>query len=147
MTGSHHAGGRPSTRRVRAAALWGGLLCLALPGVAAFAAHHEGEHEEARAGATEVVQVVSTNVQGKNVFIPSTIVVEAGQPTTLSIFNTTEIPHGFRIEGLDLEFVLPSQEEFEVKVPALEGGRIYKIRCQLHAAHRSATLVVMGSSR
>ncbi len=90
-----------------------------------------------------VIQVVSTNVQGKNVYIPSTIVVTAGKEHTLSLFNTTDTPHGFRIDGLDIEAILPVQEEFELKLPALEGGKLYRIRCQLHPAHRTATLVVL----
>ena len=93
-----------------------------------------------------VVQMVSTNVQGKNVYIPGTITVVAGKPHTLSIFNTTEVPHGFRIGGLDLETVLPAQEEHELALPALEGGRIYHIHCQLHPAHRTATLVVLPAA-
>ncbi len=142
MTRSHQRS-RQARTFAAAAALLAGAAGVATWGSTsnANAAQHEGKGGH---GATDVVQVVSTNVQGKNVFIPSTIVVQAGRPTTLSIFNTTEIPHGFRIEGLDLEFILPSKEEFEVKVPALESGKIYKIHCQLHTAHRSATLVVMG---
>lgn len=90
-----------------------------------------------------VIQVVSTNVQGKNVYIPSTIVLTAGKEHTLSLFNTTDTPHGFRIEGLDVETILPSKQEHELKLPVLEGGKVYRIHCQLHPAHRSATLVVL----
>ncbi len=143
MTRSHHDRTERRRHGCPGHALFAVFSCLALLGAPAFAAHHEGEGKPEH-GSTDVVQVVSTNVQGKNVYIPSTIVVEAGRPTTLSIFNTTEIPHGFRIEGLDLEFILPSKEEYEVKVPALEAGKVYRIRCQLHPAHRSATLLVVG---
>jgi heme/copper-type cytochrome/quinol oxidase subunit 2 len=94
----------------------------------------------------ESIQVVSTNVGGKNVFIPSTLVVVAGKPVTLSLFNTTDVPHGFAIPGLKLEAVLPAQQEFELKLPALEGGKIYGIQCHLHPAHRTATLVVLPAA-
>jgi hypothetical protein len=90
-----------------------------------------------------VIQVVTTNVQGKNVFIPSTIAVVAGRPHTLSIFNTTDTPHGFRIAGLGIEAILPAQEEFAVELPALEGGHVYQIGCQLHPPHRTASLIVL----
>ena len=89
------------------------------------------------------VQVVSANVGGKNVFIPSTIVVVAGKPVTLSIFNTTDIPHGFAIPALGVQDVLQPQQEHEVKLPKLKSKRIYGINCQLHPAHRTATLVVL----
>ena len=91
------------------------------------------------------IQVVSAVVGGKNLFIPSTIVVTDGAPTKLSLFNTTGKPHGFAIAGLGIEVVLPADEEFEVALPELEAGRIYRIHCQLHPPHRSASLVVLPS--
>jgi len=98
------------------------------------------EHSETKG---RVIQVVTAVVGGKNVFIPSTIVVAAGEPTTLSIFNTTDQPHGFRISALEIEAILPSQQEFTLELPALRGGQIYEIGCQLHPPHRTATLAVM----
>ena len=95
----------------------------------------------------DTIQVISANVGGKNVFIPSTIVVTSGKPITLSIFNTTDVPHGFSIPGLHVEAVLPAQQEFEVKLPALEGGHVYRINCQLHPAHRTAELVVLPAKK
>lgn len=89
-------------------------------------------------------QVVSTLVGGKNVFIPSTIVIPSGKEHTLSIYNTTEQPHGFAIHGLGIEAVLMPGEENEVVVPAVEKGhQIFHISCHLHTPHRTATLVVV----
>lgn len=110
------------------------LLSIALAGVA---------HAGGFVSDQSTIQVVSTNVQGKNVYIPGTIVVVAGKPHTLSFFNTTDVPHGFRIDGLDIETILPPQQEHELVLPALEGGHVYRIHCQLHPAHRSGTLVVL----
>jgi hypothetical protein len=93
-----------------------------------------------------VIQVVSTNVQGKNVYIPSTIVVTAGQGQTLSIFNTTDVPHGFAIPGLGVEEVLPAQTEHPVTLPELSGGHVYHIKCHLHPAHRTGTLLVLPAA-
>lgn len=95
----------------------------------------------------DTIQIVSASVGGKNVFIPSTIVVTGGKPVTLSIFNTTDTPHGFSIPGIKIEAVLPPQQEFEVKLPALEGGHLYRVNCQLHPAHRTATLVVLPGKK
>jgi Cupredoxin-like domain len=66
-----------------------------------------------------VVQVVTTNVGGKNFFVPSTIVVTAGSGRTLSIFNTTDAPHGFQIPTLGIELVLQPGVETTVDLPAL----------------------------
>jgi len=112
-------------------------LALAL---AAGASHHEAAEHELKG---RVIQVVTTVVGGKNVFIPSTIVVAPGVANTLSIFNTVDNPHGFRIPALGIEVVLLPQQEFALELPPLEGGKIYEINCHLHPPHRTATLVVM----
>jgi hypothetical protein len=89
------------------------------------------------------IQVVTTNIGGKNVFIPSTIVLTAGAGRSLSLFNTTDQPHGFAIPGLGLEVVLLPGQEQTVELPTLEAHRIYAITCHLHPPHRGATLMVV----
>ena len=91
------------------------------------------------------VQMISAVVGGKNIFIPSTIVITAGAPQTLSVFNTTDKHHGFAIKGLSIETVLYPGKETRVELPALKGSEIYTIGCQLHSPHRTATLVVVPS--
>jgi heme/copper-type cytochrome/quinol oxidase subunit 2 len=126
-------------RRVPAATAFALLLLCAAPAPAAPAAGGFSSD-------VDTVQIISANVGGKNVFIPSTIVVVAGKPVTLSIFNTTDVPHGFAIPGLGIQEVLPVGEEHAIKLPALEGGKVYRVQCQLHAAHRGGTLVVLPAA-
>lgn len=99
--------------------------------------------EPASSGEARRIQVVSTLVGGKNVYIPSTIAVRAGEPTVLSIYNTTDVPHGFEISALGVKEILPAGQELEIPLPALEGPRLIDIHCQLHTAHRRATLLVL----
>jgi len=89
------------------------------------------------------VQMITAVVGGKNVYIPSTVVVTAGRSQTLSVFNTTDKPHGFQIKGLGIEVVLNPGEETRIPLPALKASEIYTIGCQLHPPHRTATLVVV----
>ena len=89
------------------------------------------------------VQLLSTVVGDRDVFLPSTIVVTAGVPQTLSILNTTDRPHGFEILGLRLRTVVPMGKEFPIELPALKGGEVYRISCYMHTLHRGATLVVV----
>ena len=88
-------------------------------------------------------QMITTNIGGKNVYVPSTIVVTQGTPRKLSIYNTTDMPHGFRIDTLDFEMILPPKEELIFELPPLEAGTVLRIHCHLHPAHRMATLVVL----
>ncbi len=106
---------------------------------------HHGHHGKGATGFDDdrtMVEMVSTKVGGKNVFIPSTVVLTAGEGRSLSFYNTTEIPHGFTIPALGVETVLPSQEEYVVELPALEPG-VYALQCHLHPPHRGATLLVL----
>jgi hypothetical protein len=110
--------------------------------------HHHASRAGALAGYQSDVgeiQMISAVVGGKNIFIPSTIVITAGAPQTLSVFNTTDKPHGFAIKGLSIETVLYPGQETRVELPALKGSEIYTIGCQLHPPHRTATLVVVPS--
>lgn len=91
------------------------------------------------------VEVVTTKIGGKNIYIPSTIVLTAGESRVLSFFNTTDAPHGMQIPGLGIEVVLPPGEEFVVQLPTLVGGNVYQIQCHLHPPHRGAALVVLPS--
>ena len=90
-----------------------------------------------------VVQVTSSIVQGKNVYIPSTIVVTGNSSVKLSVVNTTDTPHGFAIQGLGIEETLEPGVETEIPLPRLEGRKVYRIHCHLHPPHRRGTLVVL----
>ena len=129
---------RPSP--LRALAL---VLALATPGCAAQMEMRDTHHPAGYSSDVSTVQIVSAQVGGKNVFIPSTIVVTDEGPRSLSIFNTTDMPHGFAIAALGVETVLPPGEESVVNLPPLHAGQVLRIHCQLHPAHRAATLVVL----
>ncbi len=123
------------------------LLALAAPALlllACVSVRDGGAHDGFSDERTQV-QVITTNIGGKNVFVPSTIVVTSGGGRSLSFFNTTDQPHGMAIPGLGIEVILKPGEEYVVELPTLEGGRIYAINCHLHPPHRSATLVVLPS--
>ncbi len=128
---------------------WGrrALIALAVPARLAGCISEHGAHGARRkhgfSDDRSQIQVVTTNIGGKNVYIPSTIVLTAGAGRSLSIFNTTDQPHGFAIPGLGLEVVLQPGAEQVVELPTLEAHRIYAITCHLHPPHRGATLMVV----
>jgi|SRR5262245_14849038 len=119
------------------------VLALAVWLAAAVGCHGHHEMRHGFTSETSTIQVVTTQIGGKNVFVPSTIVVTSGHPVKLSIFNTTDVPHGFHIAALNISEVLPPQAEHEIDLPALEPNQVLQINCHLHPAHRTATLVVL----
>ena len=128
------------------------VLCVFVLLAAGVGCHGPGrEHRMARhhgfTGDTSTIQVVTTELGGKNVFIPSTIVVTSGHPVKLSIFNTTDVPHGFAIPALNEAFVVPAKAEQEIELKAMEGHQILQIKCHLHEKHRTGTLVVLPAKK
>ena len=140
------------SRGAGARALRAGIaMLLALSVIAAlgcFGVRHRRHHmHHGFTGDTGTVQIVSAEVGGKNVFIPSTIAVKSGEPVTLSIFNTTDKPHGFSIPALGVAEVLPVGEEYTIDLPALDGHQLLQINCHLHTTHRTGTLIVLPGGR
>ena len=138
---------RPTNRFTTSLALHGALASalvalLATTGCHGGPGHHHGGPHGFTAE-TSPIQIVTTELGGKNVFIPSTIVVTSGHPVKLSIFNTTDVPHGFAIPAIGVAIVLPPKAEQELELPALDGHQILQIKCHLHEKHRTATLVVL----
>jgi len=121
------------------------ILAAHSAGCAAKMELHEAHHATGYSSDVSTVQMVSALVGGKNVYIPSTVVVTDGGPRTLSVFNTTGMPHGFAIAALGIEKVIPPGEEVAVELPPLEGGQVLRIHCHMHPPHRTATLVVLPS--
>jgi hypothetical protein len=140
----------PSQRR-RASRLF--VIALAVASLFALGCRHHGQHGEhhgnhgkgKRGFQSEAwdVEIISAKIGGKNVFIPSTLVVAGDRKATLTIYNTTDTPHGFAIDELGIREVIHSQKETPIELPDLEGHRVLKIYCHLHPPHRSATLVVL----
>ena len=64
-------------------------------------------------------------------------IVAAGDGDTV----TLALPEGGRVLGV--EAVIPEQIEQHVDLPTLSPG-LYRIHCQLHEAHRSASLLVVS---
>jgi hypothetical protein len=121
------------------------LAALSAAGCATSMERHEMHHAAGYSSDVSSVQVLSALVGGKNVFIPSTIVVTDGGPRALSVYNATEMPHGFAIQALGIEKVIPPGEEVAIELPPLQGGQVLRVHCHMHPPHRSATLVVLPS--
>lgn len=137
---------RSGRRGAALAAALAAALCACSAHVNAPIAAHEHHVGTAFSDDREVVQIVSALIGGKNVFIPATVVLTEGDGRALSVFNTTDIPHGFAIPGLGIETILPPGQELRIPLPHLEAGHIHAIRCHVHPPHRSATLVVLPAA-
>jgi nitrosocyanin len=74
-------------------------------------------------------------------FDPSTVTVHKDDNVRLTVGNTTDKTHGFSVEGYGIHDEVNPGTPLQVKFKAKKPGT-FKIFCQLHPAHRIATLVV-----
>ena len=83
---------------------------------------------------------VELNEDDAKVFVPTEKTVN-GNGGTITVRNTLDAPHGFKISKLGLEEVIEANSTRSFKVNNVEPGE-YTIDCQLHSAHKESTLVV-----
>ncbi len=94
-------------------------------------------------GGTQTVDksVYAAKVDGGAGFAPVTLTVDKRNRVELAVGNTTDVTHGFSIEGYGIQEEIQPGSPIEVKFTATNAGT-YKVYCQLHPAHKTATLVV-----
>ena len=92
---------------------------------------------------TEKVErsVTIGTVNGAPGFTPFVIIVNEESHVTLDVRNTADKEHGFTIEGYRRSTTVAAGQTKQIKFKATRGGT-FKIFCQLHPAHQTATLVV-----
>jgi len=93
-------------------------------------------------GQTANRTIAATIVDGKPGFSPDIVNVRKGDHVDLLVRNTTDKTHGFEIEGYRITRLIdPTAPPVHVKFVAHQGGT-FRILCQLHDTHQTATLVV-----
>lgn len=97
------------------------------------------ESDQAEAVSFETSYVVEIQ-DGSKVFTPETRTV-TGNTGTISVENTLDAPHGFKISELGIEEVVEANKSLTIDLDRVEPGE-YTVDCQLHAAHKHGKLVV-----
>ncbi len=85
--------------------------------------------------------LTSTVVSGATGYTPTTIVGNKEDTMMISVGNGTDREHGFSIEGYQVEKIVKPNEKVDVEFRLGRAG-VFKVYCQLHPAHQTATLVV-----
>jgi nitrosocyanin len=90
---------------------------------------------------TEHRTINAAAVTGGAGFTPPTITVDKRNRVDIKVGNTTDKTHGFSIEGYGVHQTVEPGKPIDVEFTATKAGT-YKVYCQLHPAHQTATLVV-----
>jgi nitrosocyanin len=85
--------------------------------------------------------IAATLVAGKPGFHPDPIRVDKEDTVRFKVGNGTDRPHGFAIEGYGIRRTVDPNQTLDVRFKAFRAGT-FKIFCQLHPTHQTATLIV-----
>ena len=88
---------------------------------------------------TRSITIATTG--GSAGFAPTELTVDKADTVVLTVQNTTSNDHGFSIAGQEVEEIVPAGETVEIRFTAVRAGT-FKIFCQLHEGHQTATLTV-----
>lgn len=89
--------------------------------------------------ATRTATITSSG--GSAGFQPDSFTTDKGDTMVVMVRNATTTEHGFSIAGQGVSEVVPPGETLEVRFTATRAGT-FRIFCQLHEDHRTATLTV-----
>jgi nitrosocyanin len=87
--------------------------------------------------------VINVVFDGTKVWLPSTIMVQAGDEVELTLLNKLEDPHGFKIAAFGVEEVVQGKGKSTVKFTATTAG-LYPFICHLHPPHLGGQILVLG---
>lgn len=85
--------------------------------------------------------ITSTLVSGATGYVPTSIIVNKEDTLALNVGNGTDKVHGFSIEGYHVTKTVEPNQTVKVRFRLGRAGT-FKIYCQLHPAHQTATLIV-----
>ena len=85
--------------------------------------------------------IAAATVAGRPGFSPDPITVDKEDSVRLRVGNSTDRTHGFAVEGYRITRTVEPNQTLDVRFRAFRAGT-FKIYCQLHPTHQTATLVV-----
>jgi heme/copper-type cytochrome/quinol oxidase subunit 2 len=86
--------------------------------------------------------LINVALDGAKLWLPSTVVVPIGARVELTLINTLDEPHGFKIAAFDVEEVVQPKGTTIVQFPAIRAGAFSYI-CHLHPPHIGGQILVL----
>ena len=97
------------------------------------------------AAAAEPTKFTLINVvlDGTKIWLPSSLMVRQGEEVELTLINKLDEPHGFKIEDLGIEEVVPPKAQMTVKFTAAQPGA-HRYLCHIHPPHLGGQMLVLS---
>lgn len=76
------------------------------------------------------------------IWLPSSLIVREGDTVELTLINTLDVPHGFRIDTFGIEAVINAKSKSTVTFTA-KGTGLHSYVCHLHPPHIGGQILVL----
>jgi plastocyanin len=86
--------------------------------------------------------LINVALDDTKIWLPSSLMVYAGDEVELTLVNKLDTPHGFKIEAFGIETVLQPMSKTSVRFTATNPG-LYPFTCQLHPPHIGGEILVL----
>jgi plastocyanin len=87
--------------------------------------------------------LINVVLDGTKIWLPSSLMVQQGDEVELTLINKLEEPHGFKIDALGVEEVVPPKAQMTVQFTASQPG-VHSYLCHLHPPHLGGQILVLG---
>jgi nitrosocyanin len=95
------------------------------------------------AGEAKKLTLINVLLDDAKVWIPSSLIVQAGDEVELTLINKLDDPHGFKIAAFGIEEVVQGKAKSTIKFTASKTG-VHPFICQMHPPHIGGQLLVLG---
>lgn len=86
--------------------------------------------------------LINVALDDTKIWLPSSLIVHAGDEVEITLVNKLDTPHGFKIEAFGIETVLQPMSKTSVRFTATNPG-LYPFICQLHPPHIGGEILVL----
>jgi nitrosocyanin len=93
------------------------------------------------ASAMRTIALVNVEASGAKIWLPSAVVLHAGDHVTFKLDNKLDAPHGFSINEYGIAAIVGAKGTQEVTFTAKKGTTHFY--CQLHPAHIGGEILVL----
>jgi nitrosocyanin len=87
--------------------------------------------------------LINVLLNDTKVWLPSSLIVQAGDEVEITLMNKLDEPHGFKIAEFGIEDVVQGKSQLTVKFTAAKAGA-YPFICHMHLPHIGGQLLVLS---
>jgi plastocyanin len=99
-------------------------------------------HPGSAQAADQKFTLINVIFDDTKIWLPSSLIVHEGDTIELTLINTLDVPHGFRIDTFGIEAIINAKSKSTVQFTA-KGAGIHSYVCHLHPPHIGGQILVL----